>query len=65
MPKMKSNRGARKRFKVLASGKVVRAHSHHRHILTKKSSARKRTLRHTALVHPSDVHAVKRLLPYC
>jgi len=35
MPKMKTNRGARKRFKALPSGKVVRAHSHHRHILTK------------------------------
>jgi large subunit ribosomal protein L35 len=45
MPKIKSHRGARKRFKVTASGKVLRGHSMHSHILTKKSRKRKRNLR--------------------
>ncbi len=50
MPKMKSHRGARKRFKVTASGKVLRGHSMHSHILTKKSTKRKRKLRHVTTV---------------
>jgi large subunit ribosomal protein L35 len=45
VPKMKSHRGARKRFKVTANGKVLRGHAMHSHILTKKSSKRKRNLR--------------------
>jgi large subunit ribosomal protein L35 len=45
VPKMKTHRGARKRFKVTANGKVLRGHSMHSHILTKKSSKRKRNLR--------------------
>ena len=50
MPKMKSHRGARKRFKVTATGKVLRGHAMHSHILTKKSSKRKRKLRGVAVV---------------
>ena len=50
MPKMKSHRGAKKRFKVTANGKVLRGHSMHSHILTKKSSKRKRKLRDVTTV---------------
>jgi len=64
MPKMKSNRGAAKRFKRSASGGFKRAQSHLRHILTKKSSKRKRQLGNPAQVHDSDVAAVRRMLPY-
>jgi len=63
MPKLKSNRGAAKRFKKTAGG--IRCNqSHRRHILTKKSTKRKRHLRAPNMVHPSDVAAVKRMLPY-
>ncbi len=64
MPKIKSNRGAAKRFRISASGRVKRAQSHRRHILTKKSTKRKRQLRTPAEVHPADVGLVKRMLPY-
>jgi large subunit ribosomal protein L35 len=62
MPKMKSNRGAAKSFKVTASGKVKRKHSLKRHILTKKSAKRIRQLRHDALVSDADAKRVKRML---
>jgi large subunit ribosomal protein L35 len=64
MPKMKSNSGAAKRFKRSASGGFKRAQSHLRHILTKKSSKRKRQLGSPAQVHESDVAGVRRMLPY-
>lgn len=64
MPKLKTNRGAAKRFAPTASGKFKRNASHRRHILTKKSSKRKRQLREPHLIHPSDLRAVRRLLPY-
>jgi len=64
MPKMKTNRGAAKRFKRTASGGFKRAQSHRRHILTKKSTKRKRHLRSDAMVHDSDVRMLNRLLPY-
>lgn len=64
MPKMKSNRGAAKRFKPTASGRFKSAQSHRRHILTKKSSKRKRQLRPTAIVEASDTSSVRRMLPY-
>jgi len=63
MPKMKSNRGAAKRFKPTAGG-FKRNQSHRRHILTKKDTQRKRHLRSSMLVHESDVAMVKRMLPY-
>ena len=50
MPKMKTHRGAAKRFKKTGTGKFVRAHSNQRHILTKKARKRKRQLRKSALV---------------
>jgi large subunit ribosomal protein L35 len=64
MPKMKSNRGAAKRFKKTASGGFKRSQSHKRHILTKKSPKRKRQLRSTTMVHEADNALVQRMLPY-
>jgi large subunit ribosomal protein L35 len=64
MPKMKTNRGAAKRFRRTAKGKFKRAQSHLRHILTKKSSKRKRHLGSPEHVADCDVPAVKKLLPY-
>lgn len=64
MPKMKSHRGAAKRFKKTASGGFKRKQSHLRHILTKKSTKRKRHLRAGALVAKTDVASVQRMLPY-
>ena len=64
MPKMKTNRGAAKRFKRTASGKFKRGHSHASHILTKKSTKRKRSLRKGTLVHAADVAKIRQLLPY-
>ena len=62
MPKMKSNRGAAKRFRRTASGRIKRKRGYMRHILTKKSSKRKRRLRQTAYVHQADEGRIKRLL---
>ncbi len=64
MPKLKTNRGAAKRFKKTGTGKFKRSQSHLRHILTKKSTKRKRQLREPALIHKSDVAMIKRLVPY-
>ena len=64
MPKLKTNRGAAKRFRRTGSGGFKRNQSHRRHILTKKSTKRKRQLRSPETVHESDVRAVKQMLPY-
>jgi len=64
MPKIKSNSGAAKRFKRTASGGFKRAQSHKRHILTKKSTKRKRQLRSILQVHASDRATVRQMLPY-
>ena len=64
MPKMKTNRGAAKRFKASGSGKITRNKAFSSHILTKKSTKRKRNLRQGDLVDPSNLKAVKRMLPY-
>lgn len=64
MPKMKTNRGAAKRFSRTASGGFKRDQSYRRHILTKKSTKRKRHLRAASMVDKTDVRMVKRLLPY-
>lgn len=63
MPKLKTNRGAAKRFRRTAKG-FKRAQSHLNHILTKKSSKRKRHLRHSQQIAEGDVGSVKKLLPY-
>jgi len=64
MPKMKTNRGAAKRFKRTASGGFKRAQSFRRHILTKKSTKRKRHLRTTEQIAKSDKALVEKMLPY-
>lgn len=64
MPKMKSNRGAAKRFKRSASGKFRHRQSFRSHILTKKSAKRKRQLRHGLNISASDQGALQQLLPY-
>ena len=64
MPKIKTRRGAAKRFKATASGRIKRGKAFRRHILTKMSAKRKRQLRQGALVSPADEAAVKRQLPY-
>ena len=64
MPKMKTNRGAAKRFRRTAKGGYKRAQSHMNHILTKKKSKRKRKLGLTLQVADADVKAVRRMLPY-
>ncbi|MCA9558987.1 MAG: 50S ribosomal protein L35 [Myxococcales bacterium] len=64
MPKMKTNRGAHKRFKVTKSGKIKHFRSGKRHILTKMSSKRKRHLRGGDFLETGDAGLVKRQLPY-
>jgi large subunit ribosomal protein L35 len=63
MPKMKTHRGAAKRFKRTGSGKIKRARANKQHILTKKASKRKRRLRKNALVHPSDEARIRHMVP--
>ena len=62
MPKQKTHRGAAKRFKVSAKGKVLRHHSETSHILTKKSTKRKRKLRKATQVSPAFEKSIKKLL---
>lgn len=64
MPKMKTHRGAAKRFSKTGTGKIKIAHSHHSHILTKKSTKRKRGLRGTRIVDAADAPRLARLIPY-
>jgi len=64
MPKMKTNRGAAKRFKLSGSGKVMRRKAFASHILTKKSTKRKRGLRLAGEVDASNVKNVRKMLPY-
>lgn len=63
MPKIKTNRGAAKRFKKTGSGKLKRSKAFASHIMGKKSSKRKRALRKSDLVSKSDVKKVTKLLP--
>ena len=62
MPKMKSKSAAKKRFTTTGTGKLKRKHAYHSHILTKKSTKRKRNLGYTTLVDKADVKAVKEML---
>lgn len=62
MPKMKSNRGASKTFKKTGTGKFKRANAYKKHILTKKTTKRKRHLRHSSLVSDADYGRVKRMM---
>ena len=62
--KLKTHRGAAKRFKVTASGKIRRAKAYKSHILTKKTTKRKRNLRKGGLVSSGDRKRVRQMLPY-
>ena len=64
MPKMKSKRGAAKRFKVRGSGSIKRAGAYKRHILTKKSTKRKRQMRNRGAVDHSNKAQILSVLPY-
>ena len=64
MPKLKTHRGAAKRFKKTGSGKLQRNHAFHSHILTKKRPGRKAALGNETDVSPANVKTVKRMLPY-
>ncbi|MBI5936227.1 MAG: 50S ribosomal protein L35 [Betaproteobacteria bacterium] len=64
MPKMKTKSGAKKRFRVRGSGSVKRSHAYLRHILTKKSTKRKRNLRGMGAVAAVDVGHIRAMLPY-
>jgi large subunit ribosomal protein L35 len=63
MPKMKSHRGAAKRFKKTGTGKIVRSRANKQHILTKKDPKRKRRLRKDTLIAATDEKRIKQLLP--
>ncbi|MGL5615542.1 MAG: 50S ribosomal protein L35 [Sarcina sp.] len=64
MPKMKTHRGAAKRFRKTGTGKFKRSKAYKSHILTKKSSKRKRNLRKAGYVSTTQVKTMKKLLPY-
>ncbi|MFQ8599770.1 MAG: 50S ribosomal protein L35 [Oscillospiraceae bacterium] len=64
MPKIKTHTGAKKRFNLTKTGKVKRAHAFKSHILTKKSTKRKRGLRQGAYADKTNVAAIKKLIPY-
>ena len=64
MPKLKTNRAAAKRFKKTATGELKRSKAYKSHILTKKTTKRKRNLRHAGLVDATNVKAMKSILPY-
>lgn len=62
MPKVKTNSGAKKRFRLTGTGKIKRKHAYKSHILTKKTTKQKRNLTHATLVNPSDENRVKAML---
>jgi len=64
MPKMKSKRGAAKRFRIRAGGSIKRGGAYKRHILTKKTTKRKRQMRKRSAVHDTNTAAVRSMLPY-
>ena len=64
MPKMKTKRAAAKRFKVTGTGKIKRFKAYKRHILTKKSTKRKRVLRQSAILDETNVKNMKKVMPY-
>ena len=64
MPKIKTNRAAAKRFKVTGTGKLKRTKAYKSHILTKKSTKRKRNLRQATITDATNVKNMKKVLPY-
>ena len=65
MPKIKTKRAAAKRFKTTATGKLKRNKAYKSHILTKKTTKRKRNLRKAAMTDATNVKNMKKVLPYC
>jgi len=64
MPKQKTHKGAAKRLRLTKTGKIKRAQSFKRHILTKKPTKRTRNLRKNAYVAPGEAKVMKKLIPY-
>ena len=64
MPKIKTNKAAAKRFKKTGTGKLKRNKAYKQHILTKKSTKRKRNLRQSAMTDETNVKNMKKILPY-
>lgn len=64
MPKLKSHSGSKKRFKITATGKVKRTQGYKNHILTKKTTKRKRNLRKGVIASDANTFAIKQMLPY-
>ena len=64
MPKIKTHSGAKKRFKLSKNGKPIRAHANKSHILTKKSTKRKRNLRKDIVTDSTNSKVMKKILPY-
>ena len=64
MPKLKTHRGAAKRFKKTGTGKITRTKAFRRHILTSKPTKSKRHMRGSEVVSPADAHKLRRMLPY-
>ena len=64
MPKIKTHSGAKKRFKISKNGKPMRGHAYKSHILTKKTTKRKRGLRKTSVADVTNQRQIKRLVPY-
>ena len=64
MPKMKTNRSARKRFKLSGNGKQIRNKAYKSHILTKKTTKRKRKLRQPTVTDATNVKNMKKIMPY-
>ena len=62
--KLKTHRGAAKRFKITANGKILRGHSGKRHLMGTKAPKRMRQLKKMTLVSPVDAEHVRRMLPY-
>jgi len=64
MPKIKTNRAAAKRFRVTGNGRIKRGKAYHSHLLSHKSTKRKRNMRQGVLVDSANLKGIKRLLPY-
>lgn len=64
MPKMKTHRGAAKRFSKTGSGKIKRSHAYMNHMFVSKTAKRKRHLRHSTTMAPGDVKRIKQLISY-
>ena len=64
MPKIKTHSGAKKRFKLSKNGKPIRGHAYKSHILTKKTTKRKRNLRKQVVADVTNQRQIKRLIPY-